>query len=333
MERSIWVVRGGDNNMIVEDCKAKSVVAIGWPAMGDVGSVSSRDEMKERYRKAYKDENIDRIRVQGGQVYRFVHEIKQGDIILLPIKETREVLIGDIMGDYEFNPGVISERYPNVREVAWKHRVSRDDFSVALRSSIGSTLTVFNLNPHAAEIKQLYAGEKPKPPEEEEAEEEERFFEDTKEKAEERIRDIFAHVDPYNFQELVAAVLRAAGLRTIVSPRGPDGGVDILAHPDALGLESPRIKVEVKRQNRQIGSQEMRSFIATIKPDEKGLYVSMGGFTRDAKNEAMHASVTLTLVDGERFAELLTEFYENLDPEFKSMIPLKKVYIPVKLDA
>jgi restriction system protein len=73
--------------------------------------------------------------------------------------------------------------------------------------------------------------------------------------------------------------------------------------------------------------------MSAIKPGEKGLFVCTGGFSKDAKRFAMDAPVPLTLVDGEKFTELLMEFYENLDPEYKSMIPLKKIYIPLKLEA
>ena len=48
-------------------------------------------------------------------------------------------------------------------------------------------------------------------------------------------------------QELCAAAfVRAMGYRTTVSPRGADRGVDVFASPDGLGLEEPRIFVEVK---------------------------------------------------------------------------------------
>ena len=46
-------------------------------------------------------------------------------------------------------------------------------------------------------------------------------------------------------QELVAGILRAMGLKTKISNKGPDRGKDIIASPDGLGLENPRIFVEV----------------------------------------------------------------------------------------
>jgi len=44
----------------------------------------------------------------------------------------------------------------------------------------------------------------------------------------------------------VANLLRTMGYRTRVSPEGPDGGIDIIAHKDELGFEPPIIKVQVK---------------------------------------------------------------------------------------
>ena len=45
---------------------------------------------------------------------------------------------------------------------------------------------------------------------------------------------------------LVDAVLRADGWVTKISPPGPDGGVDILAGSGSLGLDVPRLCVQVK---------------------------------------------------------------------------------------
>lgn len=46
--------------------------------------------------------------------------------------------------------------------------------------------------------------------------------------------------NPYEFQELVAALLRGMGYYTpFVAPKGKDGGVDVVAYRDPLGTESP----------------------------------------------------------------------------------------------
>ena len=39
------------------------------------------------------------------------------------------------------------------------------------------------------------------------------------------------------FSHFVAQLLETMGYRTRISPEGPDGGIDIIAHKDELGFE------------------------------------------------------------------------------------------------
>ncbi|MEF8847394.1 MAG: restriction endonuclease, partial [Candidatus Paceibacterota bacterium] len=77
-----------------------------------------------------------------------------------------------------------------------------------------------------------------------------------------------------------------------------------------------------------VGSQEMQSFIGAIGDEDKGLYVSTGGYTSHAQKAADKSHRRLTLLDRDDFISLLIENYEDIDPEYKTLIPLKKVYIP-----
>ena len=150
------------------------------------------------------------------------------------------------------------------------------------------------------------------------------------EKAAEFIEDRIAGLEPYDMQDLVAGLLRAMGYKTRVSPKGADRGVDIFASPDGLGLQEPRIFVEVKhRRNSAMGSQELRTFMGGRQQGDRCLYVSTGGFTREAHYEAERSSVPLTLLGLPELRALLVEHYEALDVETKRLVPLTKFYWPV----
>jgi len=118
------------------------------------------------------------------------------------------------------------------------------------------------------------------------------------------------------------------GYRAKSSPRGPDKGVDVIAYPDALGLESPRIKVQVKHRVGAATGPEMRQLIGVIKENERGLFVSTGGFTSDARTEATHSAKPITLLDREDFVQIMLEYYENLESEYKALVPLKRLWVP-----
>lgn len=142
------------------------------------------------------------------------------------------------------------------------------------------------------------------------------------------IKDKILELDWEEMQELVAGILRAMDCKTIVSSKGPDRGRDILASPDGLGLNEPRIVVEVKHRKGQMGSPEIRSFTGGLRPKDKGLYVSTGGYTKEAKYEAERSNNPITLVDADMLISLIIQYYDNFDPDARSLIPLTKIYWP-----
>ena len=323
-----WMVRAGNNNELADIVQEENVVAIGWDSMDDVSDLETRKEFKQRYRDANPEDSSGRVAVNAGQVYRFAQKMEKGDYVLTYIKASREVLIGLVEGPYEYHKDGYLNHYRHVRHVQWLKKVFRDDFGVRARNSMGSTLTVFNLDDYLEQIHRLATGKKPDVSEEEE--EAPPFFEEVKAQADELLADLVSHLDPYEFQDLVAALLRAMGFRAVSTSPGPDRGVDIVAHPDALGFERPRIKAQVKHRKGSVGGPEMRAFIATLRDGENGLYVSTGGFTRDAEVEARGAREPVTLLDRDAFIRLLLEHYEDLEPEYKAQVPLRKVWVPAE---
>ena len=155
--------------------------------------------------------------------------------------------------------------------------------------------------------------------------------EETVEKAHELIKDKVLALSDEDAQRLVAAVLRAMGYRARVMPKGPDRGVDVRASPDGLGLEEPRIKAQVKHRSKApMGSQEVRSFLGGLRSGDRALYVSTGGFTKDAKYDADRSNIPITLLNLDELATLIVSHYEAFDAEGRVLLPLTRVYWPVE---
>ena len=146
--------------------------------------------------------------------------------------------------------------------------------------------------------------------------------------SEQLIEDKIASLDWQELQELVAGILRSMGFRTRVSGTGPDRGVDVFASPDGLGLAEPRIFVEVKHRAERVSSQMIRAFLGGRQQADRCLYVSTGGFTADARYEADRSAIPLTLVGMPELRELLIDNYEALDPVTRSLVPLRKLFLP-----
>ena len=74
-----------------------------------------------------------------------------------------------------------------------------------------------------------------------------------------------------------------------------------------------------------MGSKEIRAFLGGRKAGDRCLYVSTGGFTRDAKYEADRSATPLTVP---QIRELLIDHYEKLDSDSGADSPAAP-YLPV----
>jgi restriction system protein len=330
MAEHAFMIRAGNDNELIEEFETRSLVAIGWEELGDVSGVVSASEMKQQFNATdeYAEHNKQRVAQNAGQVHRFAQKIAVGDLVLSYDKTEREYLIGEVTSEYEWQPGDHPPGYPHVRRVDWKDTVSRDEFTTSTKNTLGSTLTVFSLDSCLDEITTVLRGEPTGDGDGGGGDDTVPFVDEVESQADELISDILANTDPFVFEELVAAVLRAMGYHARKTQDSHDKGVDVVASPDSLEFETPYIKAQVKRVQSKVGGPEMRAFTGTLSNDERGLFVSTGGYTSDAKDAARNTEQRVTLVDRDKFIDLLTEHYDDLEPEYQAAVPLKPVYIP-----
>ena len=335
MAEIMWLVRAGEDGYLIKEFVAREVIAIGWHKISDLSAVTSQEEIKERYNRAYPDAKPVKARLAVSMICRFRFTLEMDQKVVTYDPQQREYLIGNITSDYYHNTDEISEaisNYAHLRRVDWLVRVSRDALSVSSRNSLGSSLTLFSVNEEVSTELLSHLG-KPATPEDIEVDDNEldQIKEDTVARAYELIKDKLLELSADEMEQLAAAILRAMGYKTRVMPKGKDRGVDILASRDGLGLEEPRIKVEVKhRSGTPMGSQDIRSFLGGLREGDKALYISSGGFTQDAKYEADRSKIPLTLLELDDLADLIVTHYESFDIEGKRLIPLVKVYFPTE---
>jgi restriction system protein len=280
--KNTWMVRSDGGNAL--GLFEQGVVGIHYGIPDDL-SGKSLDQIRELYNVHNPGQNKYKAGGAAGMLDRIVNTMQVGDGVVTYDPGTRHYWIGTISSAYYFAPD--DTDLPHRRKVEWHDTmVSRDDLSLAARNSLGPTMTLFSVSPEIwQEMIAAQQGAKPLPPDTNPSDEEKvELVEEKKtliEKARERLKDRIVNLDDGEMEELLAAVLRAMGFRTRVSAKGPDRGVDVLASPDGLGLQEPRIKCEVKhRKNTIIGAGDVRSFLGALRAGDRGIYLSTGGFTR-----------------------------------------------------
>jgi restriction system protein len=67
--------------------------------------------------------------------------------------------------------------------------------------------------------------------------------------------------------------------------------------------------------------------MALLASGDVGLFISTGGFTREAEQEARgQESRRITLVDLKRLFDLWVEYYDKIPEVYRRLLPLKPIY-------
>ncbi len=132
---AVWIVRGGNNGECEATALEYNLALIGWPAMGDLTDVSSRDKMRDILQQSYPNSPLGRIRNHTTSLWYFRDNIEVGDLIVMPRKGQKIVTVGKVLGEYEYRPDF--REYPNVRAVRWMNpEVSTDSLTPDLWEAV-----------------------------------------------------------------------------------------------------------------------------------------------------------------------------------------------------
>ncbi|MEM5581361.1 restriction endonuclease [Roseibium sp. AS2] len=321
---------------IGSDALERGYVAIGWAGLGDVSALpKDREAIKAAIIRAYPEKKAGAIPVEAGVLFRFLHEIKEGDVVVYPSKHNRQVNIGRVIGPVTHIADTGEGTYPNRRAVDWLGSFPRSDFPQSALYEIGSFLTLFLVKTHRQEflakidpsVSAPEAGDEDTatPDDDSVAGTVSRQAEETTEDY--VVRKLHSVLSGYEFEHFVAHILECLGYTARVSEKSGDGGVDVIAHSDELGFEPPIIKVQCKRMTGQTGEPEVSQLLGTLGEGECALFVNLGSYSRPARVLERNRP-KLRLIDGEQFVKLVLENYDKLSARYRTMIPLKRIHVP-----
>jgi restriction system protein len=153
--------------------------------------------------------------------------------------------------------------------------------------------------------------------------------EEAEQMAWEQIHAYLQEMRPYEFQTLAEDLLTAMGYHVdwVAPPEKDRGFVNFVIYTDPLGLSIPRIKVHVMHSGQPVLLEGLKAFLAFLGPEDAGVFISSGGFTRNVKEEAQGQSAfSITLIDLENFFDLWVEYYDTLTDAGRQRFPLKPIH-------
>ena len=157
-------------------------------------------------------------------------------------------------------------------------------------------------------------------------------IEDAEITALETVKNQLKRLDGYQFQDLVAELLKAMGYIVSdddIAEKGSDGGIDITAYTDKLKINCLPVQVKHNINNgKAISSDDIQKLNGAIfqrySVNDKGLFVCSTRFTRKAEESAK--GLNIKLIDLSQLLSLWYANYEKITEKGKKLLPIKKVY-------
>jgi len=284
-----WLIRLGKFGEKEAHALQSGELVTGWQ-LGSLKGATTKEAILPVVTAAQPDQKPGTLANWAVQLNQFLNAIKPGDLMILPMKTTGQLAIGEVVGDWFQTP----EGNPS-RKVKWlRTDLPRQAMKQDLLFSLGATQTVAEVSRNEAPKRFLEAaktGQDPGPsiktapsPKSAAVAQEPVTDEghvDLAETARDQIeRYISAHFAGHAFTQLIAAILRAQGYQARVSPPGADKGVDIVAGQGALGFDGPRLVVQVKSGDIVVDQPTLQGLIGCVADThaEHGLFVSWSGF-------------------------------------------------------
>ncbi|MDF8265179.1 restriction endonuclease [Luteipulveratus flavus] len=314
-------------------------ISVGWDRIGDLTAIGDdRERIKVALAEAYSSAKAGAIPVWAGMLRRFAFELRAGDVVVAPYKPDSTINFGVIEGEYEYHPDVSEHRHR--RRVRWTDvGVARGEFPQPALYEIGSALTLFQVRKHEDVFAEfLRTGTTPPAPETAATTTDAEVVTDTvaqdqpnADRIDQHTRDfiirtLLKDVSHEQFEQFTADLLVAMGYEARVTRFTSDGGIDVIAHKDKLGLEPPIIKVQCKHTTSTQGRPEVQQLIGTLASSEAGLFVTLGSYSREA-SDLERERQNLRLFSAAEITALTLQHYDDLPSRWRSLIPLRRVLV------
>ena len=112
----IWAIAPGEGARLWELCQAEQMICLGWDELGDLSQYESRDALQTALTEKY-PENGDHQTNNSLTCWSFVHEIKEGDIIIAKSGRSKLLGYGKVKSGYRYD--ALRHEYQSIRDVEW----------------------------------------------------------------------------------------------------------------------------------------------------------------------------------------------------------------------
>lgn len=140
-----WLIRAGRSGEREAYNLEHGLASMGWGNLGDLRGVSSRHDVENMIRQALPDARDGAVRNYARQLWSLNSGVGVGDLVVLPLKTTREIALGTVTQEYAYRPDEEGD-WRHVVWVDWQRTdVPRSVVKKDLLASLSAQLTIYEI--------------------------------------------------------------------------------------------------------------------------------------------------------------------------------------------
>ncbi|MCW4386329.1 restriction endonuclease [Salinibacterium sp. SYSU T00001] len=345
-----WVIRSGRYGERDTWALANGVSGGGWQEVPDLTRCQTREDVGAVVATTFSDASDGTLANYTGQLWALRGRIQVGDLLVMPLKTTKRIAMGRVTGGYEYLAGQPDPSCRHVVRVDWSVTdLPRTAIKQDLLYTLGSVLSVFAPSKNSAvqRLERAFeTGEDPgqipfmthKPVgdgpqkrslgDDDDVDEPELQVDIDEIALNQITAKIAEEFAGHGLAALVGEIMEADGFSCIVSPEGPDGGIDIIAGRGVLGLDQPRIIAQVKSGG-QVGDPVVHQLhgVMSTQGAEQGLLVAWGGLSKPARDSLKGHQLKIRVWEAADIVQAVLRSYDRLSEDTRSRLPLKRVWM------
>lgn len=286
-----WILRISPQKY-TDVCLDRDMVAVGWSAAERLSKIHDWESFKKHIRETHPGdyESNRALGNAAGSVWRFIHEIERGDLVVVP--GSNGFYVAEVKSDVQWSESDANEDFSWQRRVIWLNRVplSRAKADNYLRRRMKARQTCVDASDLITEIKEARDREGALS-----------LVNEIRKAALGSVMEKIDHVvDNKGLEYLVCALVQASGVHAEVLPnrQEKEGDIDVLANlkvpaPENVvgGTAEIRIGYQVKHHDGQTGIdglEQIRKAVEGGKVDYGFLVTSAKEFSEEVAQRILH---------------------------------------------
>lgn len=343
-----WVIRSGRHGERDQWALDNGVSGGGWRELPDLTSCTTKESIAAIVNATFPTAKPGRVHIFVGQLWALRSRIQPGDLLVMPLKTTKQIAMGRVTSGYTYLGDESEPDRRHVVHVDWlRTDLPRTSVKQDLLFTLGSAMSIFapskndavnrleHLLIHGIDPGQGHgggltvvsdltedAGADVDSPE---------LAADIEQVAADQITSRIAEdFAGHELATLVTAILATEGFQCLQSPPGPDGGIDISAGRGPLGMDSPRLLVQVKSGG-QVGAPVVTQLhgVMTTHGADQGLLVAWGGLSKPARDAMKNHQLRVRVWEAADVVDAVLRTYDQLPDDIRTRLPLKRVWMLV----